>query len=82
MGDGITLSQTEIMSHQLNETINEKKEVKGEEVVFLYRILPGQGHSASHGIWCASIAGIPTHTIERGKCVVFAHCSLLIHDVL
>lgn len=79
--DSITLLQTEIMSHQLNET--EHAELEGEEVVFLYRIVPGQGPSASHGIWCASIAGIPSHTIERGKAnCVHRWFSFLTHEMV
>jgi DNA mismatch repair ATPase MutS len=61
--DNITLLQTEIMNHPLDQ----RNGVEGEEVVFLYRIVPLQGPSVSHGIWCAGIAGIPSHTIERGK---------------
>ncbi|KAI9470796.1 MAG: muts domain V-domain-containing protein [Benjaminiella poitrasii] len=55
--DGITLSETEI--------INDRKE-DGDEVAFLYRIIPRvQEHNESYGIWCATIAGLPAHTLER-----------------
>lgn len=57
--DGITLSQTEIMCNSV-----ENKE-EGDEVVFLYRIVPGKEATASYGIWCASIAGLPLPTIKR-----------------
>lgn len=63
--DGITLSQTEIMSGTYCDKGEERDE--GDEVVFLYRIVPGKGPSASYGIWCAGIAGLPTSTIERGN---------------
>lgn len=46
----------------------ENKE-EGDEVVFLYRIVPGKEATASYGIWCASIAGLPLPTIKRGRCV-------------
>lgn len=59
--DGITLSHTEIMSRH-----NNQGEEEGDEVVFLYRIVPGKGPSTSYGIWCAGIAGLPSSTIERG----------------
>ncbi|KAI9364612.1 muts domain V-domain-containing protein [Pilaira anomala] len=61
--DGISLSQTEILSRQPNTEENQGEE--GEEVVFLYRIVPGKGPNASYGIWCAGIAGLPSSTIER-----------------
>jgi DNA mismatch repair protein MSH5 len=61
--DGITLSQTEIMSRHNNQG----EEEEGDEVVFLYRIVPGKGPSTSYGIWCAGIAGLPSTTIKRGK---------------
>jgi DNA mismatch repair protein MSH5 len=67
--DGITLSQTEIMSRHHKEKTGDGEEVveEGDEVVFLYRIVPGNGPSASYGIWCAGIAGLPSTTIERGN---------------
>lgn len=43
------------------------KREQGKEVIFLYRIVPGEKQSKSYGVWCASIAGLPTHVIERGK---------------
>lgn len=57
--DGITLSQTEIMCNSMGEN-------EGDEVVFLYRIVPGKEATASYGIWCAGIAGLPLTTIKRG----------------
>ncbi|KAL9558568.1 hypothetical protein PS6_001210 [Mucor atramentarius] len=70
--DGITLSQTEIMSQNIQNKDNsnegphsESVPNKEDEVVFLYRIVPSNGESKSHGLWCASIAGLPSHTIER-----------------
>ncbi|KAG1096434.1 hypothetical protein G6F42_018369 [Rhizopus arrhizus] len=70
--DGITLSQTEIMSQNIQNTENSNEGShselvpnKEDEVVFLYRIVPSNGESKSHGLWCASIAGLPSHTIER-----------------
>ncbi|KAK4514100.1 RNA pol II transcription cofactor [Mucor velutinosus] len=70
--DGITLSQTEIMSQNMQNQDNNKEGLhlelvpgKESEVVFLYRIVPSNGDSKSHGLWCASIAGFPAHTIER-----------------
>ncbi|KAG2235169.1 hypothetical protein INT48_003513 [Thamnidium elegans] len=63
--DGITLSQTEILSRQLRTKQEEDQGEEGDEVVFLYRIVPGKGPSASYGIWCAGIAGLPSSTIER-----------------
>ncbi|KAI7898974.1 muts domain V-domain-containing protein [Cokeromyces recurvatus] len=59
-GDGITISETEIISHN--------KEY-GDEVAFLYRIIPRlQEHKeSSYGIWCASIAGLPNHILERAS---------------
>ncbi|KAI9255012.1 muts domain V-domain-containing protein [Helicostylum pulchrum] len=64
--DGITLSQTEILSRQLRTEQEENDPgEEGDEVVFLYRIVPGKGPSASYGIWCAGIAGLPSSTIER-----------------
>lgn len=41
-------------------------ENEGDEVVFLYRIVPGKEATASYGIWCAGIAGLPLTTIKRG----------------
>ncbi|KAG2200478.1 hypothetical protein INT47_011458 [Mucor saturninus] len=58
--DGITLTQTEIMSRH-----NKQGGEEGDEVVFLYRIVPGKGPNTSYGIWCAGIAGLPSSTIER-----------------
>lgn len=52
---------------------------KEDEVVFLYRIVPSNGESKSHGLWCASIAGLPSHTIERGKCILHCHHISLAH---
>ncbi|KAL0142774.1 DNA mismatch repair protein MutS [Mucor lusitanicus] len=70
--DGITLSQTEIMSQTMQLQNNSEEGSRPEsmpgkenEVVFLYRIVPSNGESKSHGLWCASIAGLPAHTIER-----------------
>ncbi|GAA5812728.1 hypothetical protein MFLAVUS_006186 [Mucor flavus] len=66
--DGITLSQTEILSRRLRTQQQQQENDQGEEgdeVVFLYRIVPGKGPSASYGIWCAGIAGLPSSTIER-----------------
>lgn len=68
--DGITLSQTEILSRRLRTQQQQQENDQGEEgdeVVFLYRIVPGKGPSASYGIWCAGIAGLPSSTIERGS---------------
>ncbi|GAN10577.1 DNA mismatch repair protein msh5 [Mucor ambiguus] len=74
--DGITLSQTEIMSQAMENQDNSKDGSQSEsvpgkenEVVFLYRIVPSHGESRSHGLWCASIAGLPAHTIERAACL-------------
>lgn len=36
-----------------------------EQVVFLYRVVPGQGVGASFGSWCASLGGIPGSVLER-----------------
>ncbi|KAL9547867.1 hypothetical protein MBANPS3_005963 [Mucor bainieri] len=76
--DGITLSQTEIMTQSMQSQSNSSTKEshsasvpaaaaagKENEVVFLYRIVPSNGESKSHGLWCASIAGLPAHTIER-----------------
>ncbi|KAI8636815.1 DNA mismatch repair protein MutS [Parasitella parasitica] len=77
--DGITLSQTEIMSQDIQagdssvNIHNNSKDMSSEssalhkehQVVFLYRIVPGGGDTQSHGIWCASIAGLPAHTLDR-----------------
>lgn len=79
--DGITLSQTEIMSQNVqnqascagdengsrSDLLSESAINKEHEVVFLYRIVPDNGNTKSHGLWCASIAGIPAHTIRRGN---------------
>jgi DNA mismatch repair protein MSH5 len=74
--DGITFSQTEIICQSMSndndigdegeEEFRNKRE-KGKEVIFLYRIVPGDNQSKSYGVWCASIAGLPTHIIERGN---------------
>ncbi|CEP08657.1 hypothetical protein [Parasitella parasitica] len=77
--DGITLSQTEIMSQDVQDeesspsmrVSNREKSSesstldKEHQVVFLYRIVPSDGDNQSHGIWCASIAGLPAHTLDR-----------------
>lgn len=79
--DGITLSQTEITSQNVRgqascasgegqnrgDLLSESALNKENEVVFLYRIVPGNGDTKSHGLWCASIAGLPSHTIGRGN---------------
>ncbi|CAO3641058.1 unnamed protein product [Mucor hiemalis] len=44
---------------------NSMGENEGDEVVFLYRIVPGEEATASYGIWCAGIAGLPLTTIKR-----------------
>ncbi|KAI8991629.1 muts domain V-domain-containing protein [Mycotypha africana] len=52
------------------------KTPSGNEVVFLYKIIPSERNqrqppeeisrnNESHGMWCASIAGLPIHTIQR-----------------
>ncbi|KAG2193007.1 hypothetical protein INT46_009809 [Mucor plumbeus] len=79
--DGITLSQTEITSQNVRgqascasgegqnrgDLLSESALNKENEVVFLYRIVPGNGDTKSHGLWCASIAGLPSHTIGRAE---------------
>lgn len=63
------MSQTEIITkHHKERKIGEEiDEEEGDEVVFLYRIVPGKGPSASFGIWCAGVAGLPSTTIKRGN---------------
>lgn len=39
----------------------------GEEVVFLYKVLPCNRPTSSFGAWCASIAGLPSDIVQRGK---------------
>ncbi|CAO3702359.1 unnamed protein product [Rhizopus stolonifer] len=60
--DCITLSHTEIICQEVSRL---DEESKGNEAVFLYRIVPGIGYMSSYGIWCAGIAGLPTPVVER-----------------
>lgn len=39
----------------------------GEEVVFLYKVLPCNRPTSSFGAWCASIAGLSSDIVQRGK---------------
>ncbi|KAI8373882.1 muts domain V-domain-containing protein [Blakeslea trispora] len=62
MTDGITLSQTKVLSQPIKDGSDGDV---GDEVVFLYEIIPGNGYCSSYGTWCATIAGLPSHTIQR-----------------
>lgn len=49
----------------LSQTRGEKGQ-GGNEVVFLYKVMPVGQISSSFGPWCASIAGIPAEIVRRG----------------
>ncbi|CAO3634182.1 unnamed protein product [Cunninghamella blakesleeana] len=36
-----------------------------EQVIFLYKIVPGKSIESSYGQWCASLGGIPENIIQR-----------------
>ena len=40
--------------------------MKEQGLVFLYKAIDGRGNE-SHGMYCASLAGIPSLVIERGR---------------
>ncbi|KAF7731558.1 MutS protein msh5 [Apophysomyces ossiformis] len=50
---------------QASETSMLCSERATEEMVFLYRIIPGTGLDASFGAWCASTAGLSTELVRR-----------------
>ncbi|KAI8085171.1 DNA mismatch repair protein MutS [Halteromyces radiatus] len=43
------------------------KDQNGNQVVFLYKVVPGYGLGASFGIWCASLAGISEDVLQRAN---------------
>ncbi|KAJ3699033.1 hypothetical protein LUZ61_002738 [Rhynchospora tenuis] len=47
----------------------DNKCTNGDEIVFLYRLIPGQA-SLSYGLHCAHLAGIPSGVIERAMNVL------------
>jgi DNA mismatch repair protein MutS len=65
--------------HELTELAHEDSRVKNynvavktweEEIIFLYRLLPGAA-SESYGIQVAALAGLPKEVIERAKEILF-----------
>ncbi|KAI8973857.1 DNA mismatch repair protein MutS [Pilobolus umbonatus] len=56
----ITLSQTDI-------AIERDQDGLMDEIVFLYKIVPKKNLTASYGLWCARMAGLPTHLINRAR---------------
>ncbi|KAL0080660.1 muts domain V-domain-containing protein [Phycomyces blakesleeanus] len=56
-----------IINQQTNGSESEPCETdRVKDIVFLYQIVPGVGLSGSYGAWCASLAGIPPKTVNRG----------------
>ncbi|KAI8150273.1 DNA mismatch repair protein MutS [Fennellomyces sp. T-0311] len=49
----------------LNTQVTGENTETMEEVVFLYKVVPGSQARNSYGAWCASIAGVPTPVVKR-----------------
>ena len=58
-------------------------EEKGDEVVFLHRIVPGKA-SKSYGVHCAKLAGLPKSVIDRAYelSISFEKCAKAARDVV
>lgn len=64
----IKLLTMEILSQSCTiQSSSSQSKQQADEVVFLYRVVPGSRACNSYGAWCASIAGIPTPIVQRGK---------------
>lgn len=61
-GPRLRFYTTEIMYGQLADDATSDGK---DQVVFLYRVVPGKGAGASFGSWCASLGGIPGEVLER-----------------
>lgn len=58
----------EILSQSITiQSSSSHSKQQADEVVFLYRVVPGSRACNSYGAWCASIAGIPAPIVQRGK---------------
>ncbi|KAI9494539.1 DNA mismatch repair protein MutS [Zychaea mexicana] len=57
----ITFLTMEILNAQVTGENSETM----DEVVFLYKVVPGSQARNSYGAWCASIAGVPTQIVRR-----------------
>ena len=51
----------------LNAEVSGESSETMNEVVFLYKVVDGSQACNSYGAWCASIAGVPTPIVRRGK---------------
>lgn len=64
----IKLLTMEILSQSCTvQSSSSHSKQQADEVVFLYRVVPGSRACNSYGAWCASIAGIPAPIVQRGK---------------
>ncbi|KAJ8662917.1 hypothetical protein O0I10_001093 [Lichtheimia ornata] len=62
----IKLLTMEILSQSCTiQSSSSQSKQQADEVVFLYRVVPGSRACNSYGAWCASIAGIPTPIVQR-----------------
>ncbi|KAI7885577.1 hypothetical protein K492DRAFT_190962 [Lichtheimia hyalospora FSU 10163] len=56
----------EILSQSCTiQSSSSQSKQQADEVVFLYRVVPGSRACNSYGAWCARIAGIPALIVQR-----------------
>ncbi|ORZ15062.1 DNA mismatch repair protein MutS [Absidia repens] len=62
---------TEIMCRVMNDEASDSTDNthEQEQVVFLYRVVPGTGLGASFGRWCASLGGISPSILQRAQVI-------------
>ncbi|KAH9617084.1 hypothetical protein KSS87_015559, partial [Heliosperma pusillum] len=75
-----------IMFYTMSVLRPEESSLPVEDIVFLYRLVPGQAH-LSYGMHCAMLAGIPEDVIKRAALILDAttnnnHVERLSHENL